>query len=286
MRPQSRRRTWKRSTLAWRVRFIAVALLAAAVVLALVVGMVRLIQWQHQVSTAKDAQAHLEQTYGFNPGNIITDGQMFNAHSMNAAQVQATLNDQGSSCTAANCLKSFTFDTENVAADAQCMAYQGATSETAAAIITKSAQACSISPEVLLTMLQKEQHLLTATNPSDSQYRSAMGLSCPDDAHCDPAYAGFFHQVLGAARRLQYYRDHAQEYGYHAHTLNTVRYSPNPSCGCSRIYIENEATALLYIYTPYQPNAAALAAGGGNGDACSSYGNRNFSLIYRSLFES
>lgn len=40
--------------------------------------------------------------------------------------------------------------------------------------------------------------------------------------------------------------------------------------------IRNQATASLYNYTPYQPNAAALAAGYGTGDACSSYGNRNF----------
>ena len=41
------------------------------------------------------------------------------------------------------------------------------------------------------------------------------------------------------------------------------------------MFIQNQATAGLYNYTPYQPNAAALAAGYG-GDACSAYGNRNF----------
>ena len=41
--------------------------------------------------------------------------------------------------------------------------------------------------KVLLTMLQKEQHLVTATAPTDFQIRAAMGLSCPDDANCDPA---------------------------------------------------------------------------------------------------
>ena len=41
---------------------------------------------------------------------------------------------------------------------------------------------------------------------------------------------------------------------------------------------------LVIIYTPYQPNEAALAAGAGEGDSCSSYGNRNFSIIYRGWF--
>ena len=52
----------------------------------------------------------------------------------------------------------------------------------------------------------------------------------------------------------------------------------------AEVYIENTATALLYIYTPYQPNLAALEAGAGEGDACSTYGNRNFSIIYSGWF--
>ena len=43
--------------------------------------------------------------------------------------------------------------------------------------------------------------------------------------------------------------------------------------------IENRATAALYYYTPFTPNAAALANLGGTGDACLSYGNRNFWLL-------
>ncbi len=133
-------------------------------------------------------------------------------------------------------------------------------------------------------MLQKEQHLVTATAPTDFQIRAAMGLSCPDDANCDPAYAGFFNQVYGAARRYRYYLNHPDDYAYHAGRFNYVQYSPIPSCGGSQVYIENNATALLYVYTPYQPNQAALEAGTGEGDACSSYGNRNFSLIYTDWF--
>ena len=143
-----------------------------------------------------------------------------------------------------------------------------------------------ISQKVLLTVLQKEQHLLTATNPNDFQFKAAMGLSCPDDANCDPTYAGFFKQVYGAAKRYQYYIRHEGRYGYHAGRLNYIQYNPNASCGGSNVYIENRATALLYIYTPYQPNAAALEAGAGEGDSCSSYGNRNFAIIYHSMFGS
>jgi len=50
--------------------------------------------------------------------------------------------------------------------------------------------------------------------------------------------------------------------------------------------LQNKATAALYYYTPYQPNAAALANLGGTGDGCSSYGNRNFWVYYNNWFGS
>ena len=67
---------------------------------------------------------------------------------------------------------------------------------------------------------------------------------------------------------------------------NNVRYNPNASCGSSPVYIANQATAGLYNYTPYQPNAAALAAGAGSGDYCSAYGNRNFWIYFTNWFGS
>ena len=52
------------------------------------------------------------------------------------------------------------------------------------------------------------------------------------------------------------------------------------------VTIQNLATASLYIYTPYQPNAASLAAYPGVGDACSAYGNRNFFFLFQQYFGS
>ena len=50
------------------------------------------------------------------------------------------------------------------------------------------------------------------------------------------------------------------------------------------VFIQNQATANLYYYTPYQPNAAALRAGYGEGDGCSAYGNRNFYQYFTDWF--
>ncbi|OZG67359.1 hemagglutinin-related protein [Bifidobacterium eulemuris] len=272
------KRTWKRGGLMQRTGMLFTMLVAIVCVVALAMGLVRFVQWRGEVRDAERTQLALAQEYGFDPGDIISDGQFFNGNAMSQAEVQSFLDERGGA------IASMTFDTTDQSGEGLCEDYTGVTGETAAAIITKSAQACGISQKVLLTMLQKEQHLVTATDPTDFQLKAAMGLSCPDDASCDPAYAGFFLQVYGAAKRYQYYLAHADRYNYQAYALNYVQYHPDASCGGSTIYIENRATALLYIYTPYQPNEAALAAGDGVGDSCSSYGNRNFSLIYENWF--
>lgn len=257
---------------------VLIPTVAVVVVVALVAGLVRFTNWRAQVRAAEAAQLELTRTYDFNPGNIISDGQFFNGSAMSQAEVQSFLDTQGGS------LAAMTFDTSNESGEGLCADYTGTKGESAAAIIDQSARACKVSQKVLLTVMQKEQHLVTAVDPTGFQYKAAMGLSCPDDANCDPAYAGFFRQVYGAAHRYQYYVAHESAYGYHANALNYIQYHPNAGCGGTNVYIENKATALLYIYTPYQPNDASLAAGFGEGDSCSSYGNRNFALIYTNWF--
>ncbi|WP_240539214.1 hemagglutinin [Bifidobacterium sp. SO1] len=277
---------WAKATLGQKIKATLVSLVAIICVMALAMGTVRFVQWRIEVRAAEARQAELVKTYDFDPGDIISDGQFFNANALSQAEIQSFLDKEGAQCTGNDCLKSKTFDTTDQPADEYCSAYSGAKHETAAAIIYKAGKACGISQKILLTVLQKEQHLVTATEITDSQYKSAMGLSCPDDANCDPEYAGFFKQVYGSAKRYQYYVAHEDRYGYHANALNFIQYHPNKACGGTNVFIDNKATALLYIYTPYQPNDAALAAGVGEGDACSSYGNRNFAIIYQSWFGS
>ncbi|MBT1164173.1 hemagglutinin [Bifidobacterium felsineum] len=285
-KPLNLKQWWRHASLGKKIKAIAISIIAVVCAMALAMGTVRFVEWRLEVKEAEARQLQLTQEYDFDPGDIISDGQFFNGNAMSESEVQAFLDEQGADCSGSECLKTKTFDTANEPADEYCDAYKGSKGETAAAIITKSAKACGISQKVLLTVLQKEQHLITATEITDFQYKSAMGLSCPDDANCDPEYAGFFKQVYGAAKRYQYYTAHEDRYGYHANALNYVQYHPNESCGGTNVYIKNKATALLYIYTPYQPNEAALAAGVGEGDSCSSYGNRNFSIIYEGWFGS
>jgi len=217
----------------------------------------------------------------FEAGYIIGDVLFYDSGAMSAAAIQSFLNQKGSACVAATgntCLKDFHQTTGTRTADTLCTrTYTGASNEAAAQIIAKVAASCGINPQVLLVMLQKEQGLVTATaGGSAARYRSAMGYGCPDTAACDAKYYGFFNQVYSAAHQFQNYARNPLSFGHRVGMVNQVRYNPNAACGSSAVFIQNQATASLYNYTPYQPNAAALAAGYGKGDSCSAYGNRNF----------
>ncbi|WP_418969443.1 hemagglutinin [Alloscardovia omnicolens] len=271
-----------------RTRTIALWALAIALICALVFGVSKLIAWRQAIERAQSSQSALYAKYDFDPGYIISDDQFFDSDSMTAAEIQSFLEEQGANCTGELCLKNLNVAVSSQAADRECQAYTAPESGTASAaqIIDASARACGISQKVLITILQKEQNLITKTSVTQEELDKALGLSCPDTQACDKNYAGFFKQVYGAAHRFKYYLNHESEYNYHAGALNSIQYSPNAACGANNVYIYNNATAVLYIYTPYQPNAAALAAGAGTGDECSSYGNRNFMIIYTSFFGS
>jgi putative cell wall-binding protein len=230
----------------------------------------------------------------WDPGFIISDQQFFDEDAMSVAQIQSFLNAKVPTCHPERstgpsdpivCLKDFKQTTTSRAADSYCPnAYVGASNETAATIIYKVAQACGISPKVILVTLQKEVGLVTHSWPSEWRYERAMGYGCPDTAPCNVEYYGFQNQVWRAARQFQVYAARPTYYGHRAGIVNNVRFHPNTACGTSSVLIKNQATAGLYNYTPYQPNSAALAAMPGTGNSCSSYGNRNFWMYYWEWF--
>jgi len=221
----------------------------------------------------------------FNPGMIISDEDFYNSTSMSTAQIQAFLNSKFTSCRSGyTCLKDYTESTTTRAATNHCNTYTGVANQTAANIIYSVAIACGVNPQVLLVMLQKEQGLITDTWPTTSQYNIAMGFGCPDTAPCNTEYYGFYNQVYRAARQFKSYRAYPEDWTYRAGQVNTILWNPNTACGTSSVYIENQATAGLYNYTPYRPNDAALGNMYGTGDSCSSYGNRNFWAYFTDWF--
>jgi len=165
--------------------------------------------------------------------------------------------------------------------------------KSAAQLIYDAAQTYNISPKVLLTTIQKESAgpLTTDDWPFLKQYTYAMGAHCPDGptgAQCDPNYSGFSLQIAESAKLFRWYLDSMDQpwWSYRKpYATNFILWREQfTGCGGGNVYIENKATAALYTYTPYQPNQASLANMYGEGDACSSYGNRNFWRIYNDWF--
>lgn len=237
----------------------------------------------------------------FDPGMIITDELFYKSQTMKVADIQNFMNSHiGSSdgkCHPENvskknqpnkaaCLKDYKMNTTTIYQDTYCAKYTGVKNESSASIIYKVANICGINPQVLLVMLQKEQGLVTDYFPVNVQYKSAMGYGCSDTAPCDAKLSGFQNQVYRAARQFQLYRAGESYYTYRQKQNNNIKYNPKASCGTKKVYIQNQATAGLYIYTPYTPNDAALNANYGVGDSCSSYGNRNFFNYFNDWFGS
>lgn len=227
----------------------------------------------------------------FDPGLIISDDNFFNGRDLTAAQIQTFLNSRGANCnnyvsggTEFICMKNFTMKTSDRAATSYCKAIKGSNSESAAEIIAKVAQACDIGARVLLVTLQKEQGLVTSAK-SRGTYNFAMGYGCPDHPPgCKPEFAGFSYQIFRAAQQFQIYR--LTDFGsFKPKRNNTILYHPSGAakCGQSTVYIQNQATAGLYNYTPYQPNQALLS---GKPNSCSSYGNYNFWALFTDWFGS
>ena len=231
----------------------------------------------------------------FSAGYIISDANMYDSNAMPAAQIQSFLTQMEPSCGTSNCLRLARTTSTSRPGDAMCNAYTGVANESTADILFKVQKACGISSKVLLVMLQKEQGLVTNPAPSDTKLDRAMGFACPDDAnrpgYCDPNFGGLFNQIYGAASQLKRYGNPPGTSNfftwYPVGAVSKILYQANnPDCPASNVYVANKATAALYYYTPYQPNAAALANLRGLGDGCSAYGNRNFWVYYNDWFGS
>jgi len=226
----------------------------------------------------------------FDPGRIISDEVFYNTKSMTVPQLRTFIDTKGTDCEVAECLKNLELDTSSVPADEYCDAYRGGHQEDVATILAKVSAACGINPQVMLVTLQKESGLLTRSDVTESSYDAAWGWHCPDtgpggSANCDPQYAGFFNQAYGMAKQWSRYKVDPQNYNYQAGETTEILWNVAESgCGGAKVTIKNTATASLYNYTPYQPNAAALAAYPAAGDKCSAYGNRNFFFLFQKYF--
>ena len=230
----------------------------------------------------------------FDPGYIISDYQMGRYSSMTEAEIQAFLTGKNNCSNKDEALyKSLSTNNPNVKWHFEkghfvCLSEELlgdgeviGKGETAAHIIWQAAQDYKVNPQVLLVLLQKETGLITDKIPNNFDYRKATGYGCPDTAPCSEKYYGFKNQIRKAAALFS----EVLGGGWTNYPLgnNYIQYNPSASCGGTTVNIKNLATSSLYRYTPYQPNAAALAAGYGTA-ACGAYGNRNFYAYFEDWF--
>lgn len=221
----------------------------------------------------------------FNKANIIDDNIFFNSNTMNSGDIQNFLNAKRPTCRSGyTCLKDYQQSVGSVGANSYCSAISGAT-KTAAQMIYDVSKACGVNPQTIIVLLQKETSLVLDDWPEEWQYRIAAGYGCPDSASvCDAEYYGFFNQIYNAAKQFKRYIAQPGSFNYAAGRNSFIAYNPNGGCGGTNVTIQNPATAALYNYTPYQPNAAALNNLYGTGDGCSAYGNRNFWRLFNDWF--
>lgn len=241
---------------------------------------------------APAAPAHAANpTSGFKADEIISDANFYDGRALTQSEVQDFLNRQVPKPTSKS-LRNYSHTTRSKPASAYCKAYAAQKNESAARIIAKVGQACGISQKALVVILQKEQGLVTLPSPDAQRYDRAMGFACPDSgpnnsANCDKSYYGFCNQVYNGARQLKRHGMDPSFSWFPVGRAVQVQYHPDKQrCGTKTLTMRNKATAALHYYTPYTPNTAALAAGWGEGDKCSSYGNRNFYSYYKSWFGS
>jgi hypothetical protein len=183
----------------------------------------------------------------FDPELVISNDNMRAANSMSEAQVQAFLDVQP------GVLKSL------VTTD-----YAGAEGKKASKIIWQACQAWQISPKVMLTMLQKEQSLLTRTTLDKNTLSRAIGAGCPD-AHTN-RYPGFGQQMWNGARMLSSYGEGNPSFPTYYEGIGKTIYK-DAKYGTT-LHPKNLATFKLYVYNPSIP------------------GNTNFWTIYRRYFGS
>jgi fibronectin type 3 domain-containing protein len=116
---------------------------------------------------------------------------------------------------------------------------------TASAIIYQACQNYGISPRVILTMLQKEQSLLTRTTLTSSTLTRALGAGCPDKT--TNYYPGFGKQVWYAAWLLSNF---GEVKAFPSTYVNLWAPGMTYQCGASVVTPENLATYKLYVYNP------------------------------------
>jgi len=203
--------------------------------------------------------------YAAPPDYILSDSNLRAKNSMSVAEIQSYLNSQPGP------LKSLvTSDYDKIITISSSQPNVNLTPDNdgvvkpASQIIWEACQAYNISPMAMLTMLQKEQSLLTRTSLTSTTLARAIGAGC--SSATTNKFPGFGNQMWHGARLLDAYGEPGKSTPYvdlyhPGISVYDIYHSPN-----IKLYPANIATYKLYVYNP------------------SIDGNTNFYNIYRERF--
>ncbi|MBU1164506.1 hypothetical protein KKA15_03015 [Patescibacteria group bacterium] len=187
----------------------------------------------------------------FEPENILTDSELFDKDSLSKAAIQNFLEQKDS------VLARYSQVVEG-------------TPMTATEIIYDVAQMHSINPKFLLTTLEKEQGLLHKSHATEDELAWAMGYGCYG-GQCNSKYEGFYDQVESSAVTQNIYVDRKSTFSFQVGKM-TVTFDDY------HLVPKNQATANLFIYTPYVGFSPELGVTKPYG------GNRLFWIIWNRYF--
>lgn len=156
----------------------------------------------------------------FDRSNVVSEANFRGGNAMTAADIQAFLDKQPGA------LKHYSGPD-----------HAGAT-KTAAQMISEASIRFNINPKIILATLQKEQSLLTAKYPSQSQYNGAMGAGMPDSGNNNASMQGFGNQIYWGA----------QKFDKNARDWRLGK--SEPVDGAPQV-CDNEGTFAQYRYTPH-----------------------------------
>lgn len=171
---------------------------------------------------------------GFDPNRILEDEDIFDVNGMSFDRLVRFLRSKGT------------------LADYRTVDIDGIP-KTAAEIIWRVSNSYKINPKYLLAVLQKEQSLVEDPEPTQRQFDWAMGYGvCDSCSKNDPAiqdYKGFASQLEWAAKQ------HREKYLLQILSTGSTRAGKAPGKSMiidGQVVIpENNATAMLYAYTPH-----------------------------------
>lgn len=191
------------------------------------------------------------------PNYIISDADLVDADSLSLVRIQQFLSERGT-------LGSYTAEVDGIR-------------KSASQIIYDIAHEYQINSKYLITRIQVEQSLITDPSPTQYQYDWATGYGRCDTCTPEQAakYKGFALQVRWAAKRIR--ESYLPDLETQGHTL--TGWGP----GITKKTLDgvevtplNNATAVLYTYTPWAGECFGGAAGVG--------GNCSFHRIFTSWF--